>query len=776
MHASAAHQRPSFSAHRPTAPTQRPPALDPQSYSALSPHSVMTAAAAIQFQAALAQQQQQQGYAPPQRFPRRHSAADTFATQPHHHQQRHAPWDPTAGDLAGVPRDVLAAMLHSQAVNEASKPPRGPQAIPVPRPHPQPPTPTSASYPDMYYPPPPTGFQTIAQQQQLTAAMSQAAAAAAAATAFAAQQQHGQVVDAATLMALGLQQAALNAAAGGGAVAAAAALAQQQQQQQALQQRPGTSSKQHRRRALSSDATLGMVAVQPTTTGSPTSSTASSPGAPRAPGPAVVIPPMAYPGFPTSAAAPVVVPGGGGPLSPKPRSARKSSGNIHATSPPREAEEGPSKEPGAKKVDKEQKKVNLYKTELCRSWEETGDCRYGAKCQFAHSMEELRVVERHPKYKTQMCKTFWEKGTCPYGKRCCFIHTTSTLNAAAAAAAAAAAGGTSTTTTTPTPSITTSLSPPTDPQPKSALLSPVGIPVSLDDGLMFGDPEMVFGPVSAPPTVGGGTHFFEPPSPAAPPSASTARRVSVDRSLPPPALGGEAYLHAVPEEEDVPGSVVAAFEKMGVSKPSRPRNLPRLNGVDVPVPNAPTPQDPTPFVGTPYPFSPPAGGHQRAASGPGVPAAAAPGDYFEFVPGEFAEGFGGGNGRRARSVTQPPGGAGVRMYGSLPRDPAATVAPPVSPTVGPAFAAFGAEAFARRPSAAAAPAAAANGFLAVGSPPRAGPGSPGKAGEQRRPSAGVIGSGKAPGAAVGAVGAGPVVASAAEKEFESHLMAFRQMN
>ncbi|KAJ3046815.1 hypothetical protein HK097_000488, partial [Rhizophlyctis rosea] len=75
------------------------------------------------------------------------------------------------------------------------------------------------------------------------------------------------------------------------------------------------------------------------------------------------------------------------------------------------------------KVDQSLKKLSLYKTELCRSWEETGYCRYASKCQFAHSIVELRPVDRHPKYKTEMCKTFWEKGTCPYGKRCCFIHT-----------------------------------------------------------------------------------------------------------------------------------------------------------------------------------------------------------------------------------------------------------------------------------------------------------------------------------------------------------------
>jgi hypothetical protein len=43
------------------------------------------------------------------------------------------------------------------------------------------------------------------------------------------------------------------------------------------------------------------------------------------------------------------------------------------------------------------RKLGLYKTELCRSWEEKGTCRYGAKCQFAHGEDELRKVTRHPK-------------------------------------------------------------------------------------------------------------------------------------------------------------------------------------------------------------------------------------------------------------------------------------------------------------------------------------------------------------------------------------------
>eukprot|EP00890_Picochlorum_soloecismus_P005636 jgi/Picsp_1/6073/NSC_03427-R1_protein len=69
----------------------------------------------------------------------------------------------------------------------------------------------------------------------------------------------------------------------------------------------------------------------------------------------------------------------------------------------------------------------LYKTELCRSWEEFGNCRYGTKCQFAHSREELRHVQRHPKYKTEVCRTFATTGTCPYGTRCRFIHQSTAL-------------------------------------------------------------------------------------------------------------------------------------------------------------------------------------------------------------------------------------------------------------------------------------------------------------------------------------------------------------
>jgi butyrate response factor 1 len=53
-----------------------------------------------------------------------------------------------------------------------------------------------------------------------------------------------------------------------------------------------------------------------------------------------------------------------------------------------------------------------YKTELCRSYHETGLCKYGDKCQFAHGYHEIRSLNRHPKYKTMLCRTYHCTGYC----------------------------------------------------------------------------------------------------------------------------------------------------------------------------------------------------------------------------------------------------------------------------------------------------------------------------------------------------------------------------
>ena len=65
-----------------------------------------------------------------------------------------------------------------------------------------------------------------------------------------------------------------------------------------------------------------------------------------------------------------------------------------------------------------------YKTEICRSHQYSGACEYGASCQFAHGLDELRTREVDPKYKTERCKNYHAFGpsTCWYGPRCKFIH------------------------------------------------------------------------------------------------------------------------------------------------------------------------------------------------------------------------------------------------------------------------------------------------------------------------------------------------------------------
>jgi hypothetical protein len=68
------------------------------------------------------------------------------------------------------------------------------------------------------------------------------------------------------------------------------------------------------------------------------------------------------------------------------------------------------------------KEKNLFKTEMCQSAERNERCRYGNRCNFAHSPEELRFTKKHPRYKTELCKSFTLNGYCSYGKRCCFIH------------------------------------------------------------------------------------------------------------------------------------------------------------------------------------------------------------------------------------------------------------------------------------------------------------------------------------------------------------------
>jgi hypothetical protein len=64
-----------------------------------------------------------------------------------------------------------------------------------------------------------------------------------------------------------------------------------------------------------------------------------------------------------------------------------------------------------------------YKTELCKTWTESGFCAYGNKCRFAHGRQELfDKVINCKKYKQKECMSFFRNKYCCYGSRCHFRH------------------------------------------------------------------------------------------------------------------------------------------------------------------------------------------------------------------------------------------------------------------------------------------------------------------------------------------------------------------
>ncbi|GER35604.1 zinc finger protein [Striga asiatica] len=110
----------------------------------------------------------------------------------------------------------------------------------------------------------------------------------------------------------------------------------------------------------------------------------------------------------------------------------RSKGYLKLTRPNRDTTRQKSQQqqrvyvPGAKK-EEEALELDVYnqgmlKTELCNKWQESGTCPYGDNCQFAHGINELRPVIRHPRYKTEVCRMVLSGDICPYGHRCHFRH------------------------------------------------------------------------------------------------------------------------------------------------------------------------------------------------------------------------------------------------------------------------------------------------------------------------------------------------------------------
>ena len=76
---------------------------------------------------------------------------------------------------------------------------------------------------------------------------------------------------------------------------------------------------------------------------------------------------------------------------------------------------------GDGEVEVEAYRQGTQKTELCNKWE-SGACPYADRCRFAHGLQEMRPVIRHPRYKTLPCQMFVAASGCPYGHRCHFRH------------------------------------------------------------------------------------------------------------------------------------------------------------------------------------------------------------------------------------------------------------------------------------------------------------------------------------------------------------------
>ena len=86
-------------------------------------------------------------------------------------------------------------------------------------------------------------------------------------------------------------------------------------------------------------------------------------------------------------------------------------------------------------MDETQLKQNIsidrkYKRDICKNWRDTGVCKFGDACLYAHGEDEMQAVDRltedklkqHDIFKTQNCRAFWKGKFCHYGKRCQFRH------------------------------------------------------------------------------------------------------------------------------------------------------------------------------------------------------------------------------------------------------------------------------------------------------------------------------------------------------------------
>lgn len=72
---------------------------------------------------------------------------------------------------------------------------------------------------------------------------------------------------------------------------------------------------------------------------------------------------------------------------------------------------------------RDQEEEKKFKTELCKNFQDTGKCKFGKKCKFAHGKDEVQPKSYVGlQYKTKPCEKFKANGFCPYGHRCLYQH------------------------------------------------------------------------------------------------------------------------------------------------------------------------------------------------------------------------------------------------------------------------------------------------------------------------------------------------------------------
>ncbi|MEN2496081.1 MAG: hypothetical protein MHMPM18_000647 [Marteilia pararefringens] len=71
---------------------------------------------------------------------------------------------------------------------------------------------------------------------------------------------------------------------------------------------------------------------------------------------------------------------------------------------------------------KKLRSIKKFRTEICQPFITTGVCKYGERCMYAHSQDEVRIDQTTLNYKTKICINDFKFRNCTFGDKCAFIH------------------------------------------------------------------------------------------------------------------------------------------------------------------------------------------------------------------------------------------------------------------------------------------------------------------------------------------------------------------